>query len=153
MQGWHQNRTNVPNSSTISLKLPTSSWCVSISGGLVSSTKKKSTPARTKGAHTYCKTEQRSQSEQRTQKTLCKPELRLSPAKTQPEDAPPVQPNSSTTWQSQECFTHVRRQQQQQQSLETIELENLTDQAAQCLHSGEERHESQGTHAQELAES
>ena len=36
--------------------------------------------------------------------------------------------------------------------IETVELEDLTGQTAQCLHNGEERHESQGTHAHVLPE-
>ena len=36
--------------------------------------------------------------------------------------------------------------------IETAELEDLIGQTSQCMHSGKERHESQGDHAHELAE-
>ena len=36
--------------------------------------------------------------------------------------------------------------------IETVELENLIGQTAQCLHNGEERHEFQGIHDHELPE-
>ena len=50
------------------------------------------------------------------------------------------------------CMAWSRNLEWNTDLIETAELEDLIGQTSQCLHSGEEHHESQGDHAHELPE-